>query len=169
MSTEPTSYLDSSILSALHYSGGNALILPMRTTTRDWWVLERPLYQVWTSKITVMELEKGRYSGESKAVAEAMRLPHLPLTAAVKDCARILLDEGIVPATEEADALHLAFSIVHRIDYLLTWNHAHLANLQVQGRLEAVCKRHGWRAPLVVSPDTIPLAALGHTIRRTDE
>ena len=167
--SKPTVYLDANILSALHYDGGNVLLLERTLTTRDWWVLERPLFQVWTSKITVLELAKGRYRGQRDAVAEAARLPHLPFTAAVAHCARILLAEKLVPAAENADALHLAFAIVHRIDYLLTWNHAHLANLEIHGQLRAVCKRHGWRAPWVVSPDTIPKAAWGHTIRRSDE
>ena len=71
--------------------------------------------------------------------------------------------------SQQADAFHLAFAVVHRIDYLMTWNQAHLANPEMLPRLSALCRKRGWRAPLLVTPETIPRASLGQTIRRPDE
>jgi hypothetical protein len=62
--------------------------------------------------------------------------------------------------------VQLAFATVHGIDYLLTWNYAHLANLDTQGRLREINRRHGWRTPFLVSPETIPKVTLGQVIRR---
>ena len=80
-------------------------------------------------------------------------------------------DNRIVPFDQSkiGDAIQLAFATVYRVDYLLTWNHAHLANVDVQRRLNEVNRSRGWRSPLLVSPETIPWAALGQTIRREDE
>ncbi|MGD0091304.1 MAG: hypothetical protein ABSE73_15410 [Planctomycetota bacterium] len=166
---KPTAYLDSNIPSALHYDGGNTLLLRRKGATCDWWRLERHLFHLWTSKTALLELAEGHYGGQAHAVAEAYRLPHLSSTAAVKHCASQLIRERLVPASEERDALHLAFCIVHRIDYLLTWNQAHLDNLEVKSRLAVVCKRERWRAPWIVSPDTILKAVLEQTIRRKNE
>ena len=54
------------------------------------------------------------------------------------------------------------------IDYLLTWNYAHLANPIVQERLVAFCRLRRLRAPLLVSPESILSVRLGQTIRRRD-
>jgi predicted nucleic acid-binding protein len=166
---KPTIYLDSGIFSALHYRGGGAVLTARRVATRDWWALEMPLFQVWVSREVASELADGTFPGQPNAVAEALRLRHLPFTAAVQRCADTLLEEGIVPASKPGDATHLAFATAHSVDYLLTWNYAHLANADVQERLTLLCRRKGWRTPLLVSPDTIPKAAWGHRIGRNDE
>ena len=169
MSRKPSVYLDSIILSALHYPGRSAVLHTRRAATRDWWVLEKPLFQVWASRVVASELAEGRFPGQPNAVAEALRLRHLPFTAAVNHCVAALVEEELVPLSQRADALHLAFAVVHRIDYLLTWNHAHLANVETQKRLTALCKERGWRAPVLASPDAKPKASFGQTIRRRDE
>jgi hypothetical protein len=64
------------------------------------------------------------------------------------------------------DALQMAVSTAHEVDYLLTWNYAHLANPIAQARLEAICGSLDLRAPLLVSPETIPQARFGQDIRR---
>ena len=167
--TKPTVYLDANVISVLHYAGGSTFALLRKLATRDWWALERLLFQVWTSRTAVLELTVGRYRGQPEAVAEALRLPHLPFTAAANHCVAALVREKLVPLSQRADALHLAFAVVHRIDYLLTWNHAHLANVETQKRLTALCKERGWRAPVLASPDAMPKASFGQTIRRRDE
>jgi predicted nucleic acid-binding protein len=166
---KPTVYLDANVISVLHYDGGSTFALLRKLATRDWWALEKPLFQVWSSRAAVLELTDGRYRGQPEAVAEALRLPHLPFTAAVNHCATALVGAEIVPSSQYADALHLAFAVVHRIDYLLTWNHAHLANVETQRKLGLLCRECGWYAPILASPDAMPKASFGQTIRRRDE
>ena len=60
----------------------------------------------------------------------------------------------------------MAVSTAYEVDYLLTWNYAHLANPIAQKRLETICRRLHLRAPLLVSPETIPQVRFGQTIRR---
>mgnify|MGYP006910768656 CR=1 FL=1 len=60
----------------------------------------------------------------------------------------------------------MAIAAAHRMDYLLTWNYAHLANPIAQAHLDAACRQARWRAPLLVSPETIPRVTLSQTIRR---
>jgi hypothetical protein len=99
----------------------------------------------------------------------ALRLRLLPNTGQVRRFADDLLTADIVPASEPADALHVAFAAVHQMDYLLTWNYAHLANEHVQRRLDRLCRDVNLQSPLVVTPDTIPRVSLGQTIRRSKE
>ena len=62
----------------------------------------------------------------------------------------------------------MAVAAAHEMDYLLTWNYAHLANPIAQERLREVCKRRKLRVPLLVSPESIPHVRLGQSIWRRD-
>ena len=48
----------------------------------------------------------------------------------------------------------------------LTWNYSHLANPVVQQRLDQLCLSKRLRAPLLVSPESIPQTRFGKSILR---
>ena len=73
---------------------------------------------------------------------------------------------NLVPAEKPGDALQLAVCSVHKIDYLLSWNYAHLVNPISQERLKEACGKLQLRVPLLVSPESIPWASLGQQLRR---
>ena len=162
----PTVYLDANIISAMYYAGGDRVALAHKVATWEWWEHERPLFAVVTSGITEMELADGVYDGQKNAVVTVRRIEYLPDNKDVRRTRDVYLHEAVVPATRPADAVHLAFASVHGVDYLLSWNHSHLANEETQRKLERVNRRLGWRTPLLRSPFTIPKAALGQQIRR---
>lgn len=170
MSSELASiYLDSNILSVLHYRRADPTVRHQLFLTRLWWQSERQWFMLHSSRLTEDELSAGTYDGQEDAVAEVRRLSYLAFNADVKKCAREYLEEEVIPANKPGDAFHLAFATVHMIDYLLTWNHAHLANAEVQKKLITINDRNKRRTPLVVSPLTIPKTMLGQTIRRKHE
>ena len=53
----------------------------------------------------------------------------------------------------EGDALHVAATLVHRMDHLVTWNQRHLANQNKRTHLQVVCARLGYLLPEIVTPD----------------
>jgi hypothetical protein len=94
------------------------------------------------------------------------RLRYLRVTKAARDVVQDILRGKIVPVNKAADAAHLAISAVHRIDYLLTWNYAHMANPAVQARFDQLCQAVNLTAPLMVSPESIPQVRFGQSLRR---
>jgi hypothetical protein len=69
-------------------------------------------------------------------------LPTLDLTAEVQGAAAALVAARAMPGPAvEGDALHFAAALVHRMDYLLTWNQAHLANPNKRTHLLVICAR----------------------------
>jgi predicted nucleic acid-binding protein len=166
--SKPTVYVDTNIISALYYRGADPLALKTQLTTREWWEQERPFFRVVVSQTVEDELAEGDYPGQERAVAEVRRLPYLPGTAAVQDVFTKLRAAHVVPSAVSGDAFHLAFATVYRVDYLLSWNRAHLVSEETQAKLARFRAAYGLRTPLVVSPDSIPKAALGANIRRRD-
>jgi hypothetical protein len=165
---KPSLYLDTNVISSLYYQGGGVLGGARLAVMEDWWAFESRHYDIRASRILLDELADGKYSGQDKAIAASKRLNFLPLTGLVKQCAKLLIEEGFVPAAQLGDAYHLAFCIGHRVDYLMTWNYAHLANPELQRRLEEMCMKHAWRPPVIVSPESIHRVSLGQEIRRTE-
>jgi hypothetical protein len=43
----------------------------------------------------------------------------------------------------------------HRVDFVMTWNVAHIANAVLRRRVEAVCRNAGYDAPILCTPDEL--------------
>ena len=163
-----TAYLDTNFFSVLHYTGGQLSSLAQHLKTRQWWELERGNFKLFSSTFTQAELSHGVFRSQEHACALSNRLPFLPDNREVRQCTNLILQCGLIPANKPVDAIQLALATVHRMDYLLTWNYAHLANVNVQRRLEALNSKNGWRTPFLVSPETIPWLSMGQNVRRKD-
>ena len=80
-------------------------------------------------------------------MASGVRL--LELTAAVEHLAGLMVKEKLLPAPAVAAA------VVHRRDYILTWNVKHLANPNKRVHWGGICLRLGVVPPQIVTPDML--------------
>ncbi len=63
------------------------------------------------------------------------------------------LDNGIIPPKKLFDALHVAFCVASKIDYLVSWNFKHLANINRERRILAKNYELGYIHPLrIITP-----------------
>ena len=124
-----------------------------RDLTIRWWEHELSEYRAVISPLVVSELER---------VAEPHRSAYLKLTdgleqVEVTDEAAILADgyisRGIFHRKYLADALHVAVASFHKIDYLVTWNFGHLANVRRQARIRLFNTAAGFFVPVIVTPE----------------
>ena len=60
-----------------------------------------------------------------------------------------------LPEQAGVDVLHIAFAVGFAMDYLLTWNCAHIANGEVVRRLLRVNDRIGKLTPVIVTPEEL--------------
>lgn len=163
---KPTVYLDTNVISAYWFGGRDASALARREKTREWWDEERDYFSVWASAAYDDELSAGKYARQAECVRFVRRLRYLSISQDTRRVATKLVELGVVPIEKPGDALQMSICVVHGIDYLLSWNYAHLVNPVAQNHLEEVCRRLAYRAPLLVSPESIPKVSLGQVIRR---
>jgi hypothetical protein len=52
---------------------------------------------------------------------------------------------------------HVAIATVHGMNFLLTWNCAHIANAVMRESIESVCRRAGYRPPVICTPEELTL------------
>jgi hypothetical protein len=164
---KPTLYFDTSVISAYWYEGSNVAMLARRLNTREWWEFEKPHFECFASTVGETELRAGVFRKQADCLKSVRRLRFLPVTSDVRELIVEIVRLGIVPESKESDAAHLGIAAGHGVDYLLTWNYAHMANPIVQERFSALCAASSLRAPLMVSPESIPQVRFGKTIRRS--
>ncbi len=163
---KPTVYFDTNIVSAYWYGGRDAAGLARREKTREWWEGEREYFSVWASVASEDELAAGKFPRQSDCLQFVRRLRYLPIDQETRYIAAKLVELGVVPGEKPGDALQMSVCVVQGIDYLLSWNYAHLVNPVAQEHLQTVCRKLSRRAPLLVSPESIPKVSLGQVIRR---
>ena len=81
--------------------------------------------------------------------------PLLALTEEADTLATAYLAQKVVPADYEDDAYHVAVCTVARIEYLVSWNFKHLANLRREAGFNAVNLLQGHRAIRIVAPTAL--------------
>jgi predicted nucleic acid-binding protein len=79
----------------------------------------------------------------------------LDITDEVTILAQYLAEKAGLPQKAGADALHIAVAAYHGVDYLLTWNSAHIANAEFRPKVEALCLEKGYEPPVLCTPDEL--------------
>jgi hypothetical protein len=122
----------------------------LRRRLSEW--ARRLEFELYISEVVIAEAS----AGDPEAAAERMRLlseiPVLISSGMAETLAKQLIDELAIPPAAIRDAAHVAIATVHGIEYLLTWNCRHLANLQQRARIEQVCRDHGFEPPIIGTP-----------------
>lgn len=79
-------------------------------------------------------------------------IPELIIDQEVMLLSEKLISEGGVPPSSEADAIHIAVSAVHSVDFLLTWNCRHINNVAMKSKIRAICDQAGYACPEICTP-----------------
>ena len=80
-------------------------------------------------------------------------LEQVELTEECAILAEGYVSRGIFHRKYIADALHVAVASFHKIDYLVTWNFGHLANVRRQARIRLFNTAAGFFVPMIVTPE----------------
>ncbi len=151
-----TVYIETTIPSYLAANpSSQTSIAADQQTTHAWWAAERHRFRLYTSIFTVDEASDGDAGAAARRLNFLQGIPHLTVTAEVAPLADDLARLLRLPAKSVTDASHLALSILHQIDYLLTWNCTHLANPVLQKELVEYCRYHDLYIPIVCTPEAL--------------
>jgi|ERR1043165_572243 predicted nucleic acid-binding protein len=150
----PVVYIETSIVSYLRLQPSNQVVSAARQIlTRRWWEIERQNYDLVTSQYVLDEAEQG---DRVLAGERARALKNIPLLDLPPDVARLadeLLAQAVLPPNARLDALHIAVAAFHGVDYLLTWNCAHIANARILPRIREVLTELGFSTPIICTPE----------------
>jgi predicted nucleic acid-binding protein len=142
-------YLETSVIGA-YLDNGEPF---RRDLTIRWWEHELPEYRAVISPLVVRELERVPEPHRTGYLRLAAQLEQVELTDEVAILAEGYIARGIFHRKYIADALHVAVASFHKIDYLVTWNFGHLANVRRQARVRLFNTAAGFFVPMIVTPE----------------
>ncbi len=142
-------YLETSVIGA-YLDAGDSF---RRDLTIRWFEHELSEYKVFISLLVERELERvdePHRSGYMNIIRPIERLEFVDEAAIL---AEGYISRGIFHRKFMADAFHVALASIHKVDYLVTWNFGHLANVRRQARIRLFNTAAGFFSPAIVTPE----------------
>ena len=143
-------YLDTTIPS--YYFDERPRIKLHADLTRRWWDEERELYNLYVSELVIEELNTGIYPYQQEMVRLVSDIPRLAIIPEIEEILEVYLKNRLMPQKDIGDAFHLALASYYKIDYLLTWNCQHLANVNKQEHIRIINTLIGLHTPEIITP-----------------
>ena len=142
-------YIETSVIGA-YLDNGDPF---RRDITIRWWEHELSEYDVFSSMLVQRELERIAEPHRSGYLNLIRPLKCLDLAEEVAILAEGYIERGIFHRKFIADAIHVALASFHKIDYVVTWNFGHIANVRKQARLRLFNTAAGFYSPVIITPE----------------
>jgi len=107
-------------------------------------------YSIYISDAVLQEIEGAQE--QKRTVLSNLISRHQPtvLSASpeVEELAEDYLARGGLPPKALFDAYHIAYAATHELDFVVSWNLRHIANIRRQERVQAINLLNGYTKPL---------------------
>ena len=100
----------------------------------------------------MVELQRGNYPQKEKVVRLVKDISILPIVPEIEVIVREYLKNYLMPKFDMGDAFHLAYASFYKIDYLLTWNCNHLANVNKKEHIGVINRKLKLFVPEIITP-----------------
>jgi hypothetical protein len=151
----PSVYVETTIPGYLVALPSRDLVVAGHQQTHQWWSQARTRFELFVSEAVLAEIAAGDPRLAAQRLHMVKDLPILKLSDSVREIARFYANDLGLPARAKADLLHIAYAAAYEMDYLVTWNYAHIANGTVIRKLFDINARRGLWTPTVVTPEAL--------------
>jgi hypothetical protein len=149
---KPKVYIETSIPSYLTaWRSRDIVIAGNQETTKDFWA-RRSDFELFVSTFVLEEVSAGDPEAAKSRLAVLDDIPEIEITNETEIIAETLLKQALLPEKAKIDALHIATATIGGMDYLLTWNCAHIANPSLRVKIESVIRSFGYEPPIICTP-----------------
>lgn len=146
-------YLEISFISACVSDRTDAQSRYRREQSIQWMHECAHLHTLVISIEVISELSRPGFRLRDEAIKLVAEMGLLTINDDVKAVAERFVRERVMPGPVAGDAIHVAVAATNRVEFMLSWNVRHLANVNKVIHLERVCARLGLRPPRIVTPD----------------
>lgn len=149
-----TIYLETSVVS--YYTARpsrDLIVMAHQQITHDWWEIALEEYDIYISEIVIEEMSMGDPEAVSKRLDAVKGFAKLELIEDVEKMMDVYMRELKIPQKAFRDALHLAYASVHGIDYLVTCNCTHIANVNIIKKVMRINDEFNMSIPIICTPE----------------
>lgn len=151
MNVKPCIYLDTSVLNFLF--ADDAPDLKAITIELFDNFIKTGIYETYVSDFVIQEINKTQNLDKRKKLLKILEeypvdFIELQNLNTIDELADLYIFNKIVPANKRFDALHIAVSVLHKMNYLVSWNFKHLANINRERKVLAVNSQNNYLHPI---------------------
>jgi hypothetical protein len=151
-----TVYLESSVVS--YYANRrsvNLIVAAYQEITHEWWEHELPNYDAYVSQFVIEEVSRGDPTYAKARLDAIADLPLLELPDQVLEIAERYLSEISIPRRSRIDAFHISAAVVNGMDFIVSWNFHHIANVFIKERIRRINDSLGVATPEICTPEEL--------------
>ncbi|MXY99198.1 type II toxin-antitoxin system VapC family toxin [Candidatus Poribacteria bacterium] len=150
---KPRVYIEPTVISHLVARPSNdAILASWQKASRQLWEDYADKFEFVISPIVRAEIQRGDPTAAQQRFEVVSLLRILELFPETDILAQKLLDSGAVPRNSLTDAQHIAIATVHRVEYLVSWNHKHIVNENKREHINQVCREAGFQSITICTP-----------------
>ena len=147
-------YIETSVVSYYAGRGSRDVIVAGRQqSTLDFWALLGGELSPFVSALVVKEAGQGDSQLAKYRLDAIQSFSIVRTTPEAEQLAQAILDARGVPVEYPEDALHIAVAAVAGMDFIVTWNFAHINNPFTKMMIRHAVENAGYECPEIVSPD----------------
>ena len=130
----------------------NPIDAAAQIASQTWWCGALERFDLFASTLVETEASKGDASAAERRLSVVHEMKILPIDGRMFELAEKLLAATAVPRTSYDDAVHIATAAVHGMDYLVTWNCSHIANVETRPLIRKTIEAAGFVPPEICTP-----------------
>ena len=152
----PRVYVETTVPSYLSaFRSSNPRRALQQEITSEWWQVAPQRFEWFVSDLVWEEISEGDSTAAKERQDALAGIPRLSVNDDVLHLAVVYELSLGIPPKAKSDGLHLAFAVAYEMDYLVTWNCAHIMNLDVIRKLRAANAREGRETPIILTPQAM--------------
>jgi predicted nucleic acid-binding protein len=149
-------YVETSFISYLTARpSSNITLLARQQAAHSVWALQGQKFEAFTSELVIDEITKGDVMAARRRVEVSSAASVLAITPEADNFATLLINSGAIPPTEPEDALHIAIATLSKMDYILSFNFAHMVGAESKFLLQTAIASLGYKPPYLVTADDL--------------
>jgi predicted nucleic acid-binding protein len=153
---KPSLYIETTVPSYyVSRDSRDVVVLAHQQITRIWWETSLARFRAYISPVVLMEARAGDSEQARRRIELLAPFPILEASEAAEHLASRYMDELGLPDVAIRDAAHLAIASVYEMDFLVTWNCAHIANGEIVRRLTQFNTAAGIATPTICTPEEL--------------
>ena len=149
-------YLDTSVPNFLYADDAPQLKLATIDLFDNY--IKNGIYKTHISNFVIQEINQTENIEKRNKLLHVIETYHIHILSMdsmdeMQELAGKYMEKNIFPPKKVFDALHIACSVIHKIDYLVSWNYQHLANVNREKKIMIVNIENNYLHPLrIITP-----------------
>lgn len=125
-------------------------------------VILKNVYDVFVSRFVIEEILKTEDENKKKQLLDTITNYTVDIINTdnnekeIDALSETYIEKNVVPASKKMDALHVATCVLLEIDYLVSWNYKHLANVNREKKFQLINQSLNYNYPFrIVTPENL--------------